>query len=143
MTCEGSGCAWAGGTGLRGRRSSGDRSPFTWITYVFAPTISGTIQRGGPLKGGCSKLSAGAQPVQERATHQHPDGLAQSGHVVHRLVEGQPDVVIALPVFDAKAHPVTVETQRADLSAPQRCRQPGYQSRDHVVVVGGQVPEQG
>ena len=63
----------------RGRPRSGDRSPSTWITYVPGPGAAGCSRQRGS--------GAGAQAVDERATHQHPDGLAQSGHVVHRLVE--------------------------------------------------------
>ena len=50
--------------------------------------------------------------------------------------------LVAVVAFDAKPHAVPVETQRADVPASQRRRQPGHQPRDHVVVGGVQVPEQ-
>ena len=95
MTWDGSGPVSGG---VRGR--SGDRSPFT-----------------------PDNLAAGAQSVDERATHQRPDRPAQPGHVVHRLVEGQPDVAVAVVGLDAEPDAVAVQPQGADPAAAQRRRQ--------------------
>ena len=75
-----------------------------------------------------------AQPVEERAAHQDPDGLGQPGDVVDGFGERQPDVVVAVVVLHPQPDAVAVEPERTDTSPSQGRRQPVGQPVDDLAV---------
>ena len=100
---------------MRSARRSGSVSSSGPVTEA---TVAGGPPRSGPSGAPCP------QPVEERATHQYPDRLAEPGDVVDGLGERQPHVVIAVVVLHPQPHAVPVESERPDPAAPQCRRQP-------------------
>src|SRR6476620_6257331 len=79
------------------------------------------------------------QSVEERASHEHPNGLAEPGHVVDGSGERQAHVVIPVLVLDAQLDAVAVESQRTHAAAAQRRGQPAGEPVDHFAVRGLEV----